>query len=66
VTGLTQVRLNVFVSYARENLQFADQLVAALAALGFGTVIDRKGIYGAENWKRRLGQLILERDAIVE
>jgi hypothetical protein len=64
-TGPAQLRASVFVSYAREDLQFADQLVAALTALGLATVIDRKGIHGAENWKRRLGQLILESDVIV-
>lgn len=58
-------KLSIFVSYARDDLQFADQLVAALGAFGFSTTIDRKGIHAAENWKRRLGQLILESDAIV-
>lgn len=60
-----KAKLNIFVSYARDDLDFADQLVAALGAFGFGTTIDRKGIHAAENWRRRLGELILESDAIV-
>ena len=47
----------VFVSYSRDDLEFADQLVAFLEWQGFQTVIDRIGIHGAENWEERLGQL---------
>ncbi|HYH10258.1 MAG TPA: TIR domain-containing protein [Thermoanaerobaculia bacterium] len=60
-----KVRLKVFVSYARADLAFTDQLVAAMTAFDFSVTIDRKGIHGAENWKRRLGQLILESDVVV-
>lgn len=58
-------RLSIFISYSRKDLGFSDQLVAALDACGFTTTIDRKGIHGAENWERRLGQLILEADVVV-
>lgn len=58
------VRLRVFISYSRRDVGFADQLVAALAAFGFTPLIDRKDI-SAENWMRRLDQLILNSDAVV-
>ena len=58
-------KLKIFVSYARVDLDFADQLVAALEALDYTVIIDRKGIHGAENWEQRLSQLILEADTIV-
>jgi hypothetical protein len=44
---------------------FADQLDAALNACGFECVIDRHGISGGEDRKRRLGGLISEADAVV-
>ena len=55
----------VFISYSRQDLAFADQLVAVLEWQGFLPIIDRKGIYGAERWEERLGQLILEADIVV-
>jgi hypothetical protein len=61
----TDVKPKVFVSYSRRDLNFADQLVAVLEWQGFPVIIDRKGIHGAERWKERLGQLILESDVVV-
>lgn len=58
-------KLKVFISYSRRDLDFADQLVAVLDWLHFRTIIDRKGIHGAEKWEERLGQLILESDIVV-
>jgi hypothetical protein len=58
-------KLRVFISYSREDLHFADQLIAALDACGFECVIDRKDISGGEDWKRRLGNLISEVDTVV-
>jgi len=58
-------KLRVFISYSRDDLKFADQLNAALNACGFECVIDRHGISGGEDWKRRLGNLIKEADTIV-
>ena len=46
-------------------MDFADQLEAALDAYGFETSIDRHGISGGEEWKRRLGNLISEADTVV-
>jgi WD40 repeat protein len=58
-------KLRVFISYSRNDLDFADQLDAALAACGYESVIDRHGISGGEDWKRRLGNLISEADTVV-
>ena len=58
-------KLRVFISYSRDDLKFADQLDAALNAYGFECVIDRHGISGGEDWKRRLGNLISEADTVV-
>jgi hypothetical protein len=58
-------KLRVFISYSRDDLDFADQLDAALNAYGFECVIDRHGISGGEDWKRRLGNLISEADTVV-
>src|SRR5262245_2363418 len=58
-------KLRVFISYSRDDLKFADQLDAALNACGFECLIDRHGISGGEDWKRRLGNLIREADTVV-
>jgi TPR repeat protein len=58
-------KLRVFISYSRDDLEFADQLDAALNACGFDSTIDRHGIPGGEDWKRRLGNLISEADTVV-
>jgi hypothetical protein len=57
--------LKVFLSYSRKDLDAADQLVPALEAFGHVVGIDREGIFGAERWEERLGQMILEADTIV-
>jgi hypothetical protein len=56
---------NVFISYSRDDLSFADQLDAILSVAGFATSIDRHGILGGEDWKRRLGSLIRDADTVV-
>ena len=58
-------KLNVFISYSRDDLAFADQLDAALGLAGFDTTIDRHGISGGEEWKKRLGALIRDADTVV-
>jgi TPR repeat protein len=58
-------KLRVFISYSRDDLHFADQLDAALNACGFECSIDRQGISGGEDWKRRLGDLIRGADTVV-
>ena len=64
--SLDKGKLRVFISYSRDDLKFADQLDAALSDVcGFECVIDRHGISGGEDWKRRLGNLISEADTVV-
>ena len=58
-------KLRVFISYSRDDLDFADQLTAALDFSGFECFIDREGISGGEDWKRSLGGLISEADTVV-
>ena len=58
-------KLRVFISYSRDDLYSADQLDDALNACGFECVIDRHGISGGEDWKRRLGNLISEADTVL-
>src|SRR5258706_15208127 len=58
-------KLRVFISYSRDDLDFADQLDSALNLYGFECLIDRHGISGGEDWKRRLGNLIREADTVV-
>lgn len=55
----------IFISYSRQDIGFADQLIVGLEAVGFSAIIDRTDIHGAENWERRLGQLIRECDTVV-
>jgi TIR domain/WD domain, G-beta repeat len=58
-------KLKVFISYSRDDLDFADQLVAGLEVGGFEPTIDRHGISGGEDWKLRLGGLLRDADTIV-
>src|SRR3954451_18671325 len=58
-------KLNVFISYSRDDLGFADQLDAALGVTGFDPILDRHGISGGEDWKSRLGNLIRDADTVV-
>jgi TPR repeat protein len=64
-TSSDRGKLRVFISYSRDDLNFAGQLDAALNACGFECLIDRDGISGGEDWKRRLGNLISEADTVV-
>ena len=58
-------KLNVFISYSRDDLAFADQLRAALLAYDFVVTIDRESITSGEDWKKRLAALIRDADTIV-
>jgi len=64
-TGQSDSKLRVFISYSRDDLEFADQLDAALNVCGFECLIERHGISGGEDWKQRLGDLISWADAVV-
>lgn len=61
----TAGKLNVFISYSRDDLDFADQLDAALRLYGVGTMLDRHAISGGEDWQRRLHALIREADTVL-
>jgi len=58
-------KLNVFISYSRDDHYFADQLDAALILHNFEVALDRQGISGGEDWQSRLGSLIRDADTIV-
>ena len=42
-------KLNVFISYSRDDLGFSDQLDTALGLTGFDTTLDRHGISPGED-----------------
>jgi TIR domain len=58
-------KLNVFISYSRDDLAFADQLRVALQGFGFVITIDRDDITGGDAWKKRLSDLIRDADTVV-
>ena len=58
-------KLRIFISYSRDDLDFADQLDAALRTCGYECTLDRHGISGGEDWQRRLGNLVRESDTVV-
>lgn len=59
-------RSKVFISYSRADLAFADELVAALGmSAEFEILFDRSGIGHGEEWRKRLGRLIVECDTVV-
>jgi hypothetical protein len=57
--------LNIFISYSRDDIDFADQLEAALRSHKYEVTLDRHGISGGEDWKSRLGVLIGDADTVV-
>jgi hypothetical protein len=59
----TTRKAKVFISYSRDNIDFADQLEAALECTGFDPLIDRHSIPGGEDWKAQLRHMILEADS---
>lgn len=65
ITAVEAGKLKVFISYSRDDLKFADQLYLALDLTGFEATLDRHGIEGAEDWQKRLGDLILDADTVV-
>jgi hypothetical protein len=58
-------RAKVFISYSRVDVDFADQIVLALADRGFSPLIDRQEIDAAEQWKDRLTALIFNCSYVV-
>jgi WD40 repeat protein len=60
-----QSKVNVFISYSRKDMAFADRLDAALTQRGFDTKIDREEVYAFERWWDRIRSLITEADTVV-
>lgn len=58
-------RANVFVSYSRKDLTFAQTLVQGLAVRGFGSLLDKTDIESGEPWKERLAGLIARADTVL-
>jgi len=61
----SQARANIFISYSRHDMAFADRLEAGLKARGFAPQIDRTDIYAFEDWWKRIQALIIQADTIV-
>lgn len=55
----------IFLSYSRDNIDFADQLKLALQIRGIEVFIDRHDIERGEDWWGRIEQLIAEADVTV-
>jgi TPR repeat protein len=58
-------KFRVFISYSRDDREFADQLRAALETCGFACKFDTEDISTGEDWKRRLNALIAEADSVI-
>lgn len=58
-------KTRVFLSYSRQDLVFAQILLAALEDDGFDVLMDKTDIAPGEDWKGRLGALILQADTVV-
>ena len=69
LTAMNNTRTNdkakIFISYSRDDVDFADQFVTALEAFGFDPLIDRHSIPGGEDWKSQLRHMIVEADSVV-
>jgi TIR domain/Caspase domain len=57
-------KMKVFVSYARADLDFADQLVLALEDKNFESLLDRHDIDVGEKWQERLSALLYSCDTV--
>ncbi len=60
-----QDKLKVFISYSRADVSFSEELELALRDKGFEPLVDRHGIDAGDDWKKRLGELILSADTVV-
>ena len=61
----TQPSIKVFVSYARADLAFADQLVAALEAHDIAVRIDRRDLPFARQWQEELVEMVRWADTVL-
>ena len=60
-----QPSIKVFVSYARADLAFADELVAALEAHGIEVRIDRRDLPFAREWQDQLVEMVRWADTVL-
>jgi len=58
-------KINVFISYSRDDQDFAERLDAASKERLFETLVDRTSIYAFEDWWERIQDLIVRADTIV-
>ena len=58
-------KLNVFISYSRQDIAFVDRLQETLRSRGIEAFVDREHIEKSEEWWTRIKQLITEADTIV-
>lgn len=57
--------MKIFLSYAREDLEFVDRLSGGLVRRGFEVLLDRKDLEALDDWKHQLERLIRKADAVV-
>ena len=55
----------LFISYAREDAAFVDQLDMGLRAAGYQPLLDRTALLKGEAWQARLDALITEADTVI-
>src|SRR6516162_9300298 len=66
VAETTAEKPGIFISYARSDSDaLAEEVVAGLELAGCRPFLDRHDIAAAEDWKARLGALILGADTVV-
>jgi hypothetical protein len=61
----SETKLQVFISYSRNDADTAERLRDALIARGFGAYLDKHDILPGEPWKERLAQMIETADKVV-
>ena len=63
--GGRRTEAEIFISYSRKDMAFADRLETALKVRGFEPLIDRTEIYAFEDWWKRIEALIGRADTVV-
>src|SRR5215813_703721 len=58
-------KLNVFISYSRKDLAFAQQIVAGLHSRGLNPKIDTRDLPDLQNWRRELLDFIRASDTVI-
>src|SRR5689334_8210218 len=64
-TSGARQQAKIFISYSRKDSVFADRLDTALTAHGYDVLLDRSSIGDLEDWRKRIGSLIIKSDTIV-